>query len=366
MFAQTSSGMRQKFIPGARMVMIVTRKLMRRGHRRPAGELHPEVEERLAERRPGGQRRVAGPAGVERPTGQQEAADEQEAGEGQHPEAERVQARERHVRRPDHQRQHVVGDPREHGDHEDEDHDRGVRREQPVEGAGLDDLGPGLRQLGAHDHRHRPADEEEDEGGADVLDPDHLVIGVELEVVLPRVRAVILVLELRRVGGPADRPAEPVVEGAEPGEEADRGEDRGNDHLGVARLLGLEGRQPGKRPQQHHQPEAERPAEQRARAPRAPCRASSAPLPSPTSGSKSAHCLLPSSRGRGRARRGRRRAGGPAGGRAGRVARGGAGLRLHLLLVSQPAGRTRSGGTTLTSARMVAWPNPQSSVQTTL
>ena len=26
-FAQTSSGMRQKFIPGARMVMIVTRKL---------------------------------------------------------------------------------------------------------------------------------------------------------------------------------------------------------------------------------------------------------------------------------------------------------------------------------------------------
>ena len=28
MFAQTSSGMRQKFMPGARMVMIVTRKLM--------------------------------------------------------------------------------------------------------------------------------------------------------------------------------------------------------------------------------------------------------------------------------------------------------------------------------------------------
>ncbi len=27
MFAQTSSGMRQKFMPGARMVMIVTRKL---------------------------------------------------------------------------------------------------------------------------------------------------------------------------------------------------------------------------------------------------------------------------------------------------------------------------------------------------
>ena len=47
-FAQASSGMRQKFIPGARMVTIVTRKLIAVADRRDAGELDPEVEERLA------------------------------------------------------------------------------------------------------------------------------------------------------------------------------------------------------------------------------------------------------------------------------------------------------------------------------
>ena len=43
-FAHTSSGMRKKLIPGARMVMIVTRKLSAVAIERDAGELDADVK----------------------------------------------------------------------------------------------------------------------------------------------------------------------------------------------------------------------------------------------------------------------------------------------------------------------------------
>ena len=104
----------------------------RREDRGEAGELDADVEERLPERRPGRERRVAGPAGVEGAAGNEEAGHEEDPGERQEPEAERVQPREGHVRRAEHQRQDVVGDPGEDRDHEQEDHDRRVSREEPV------------------------------------------------------------------------------------------------------------------------------------------------------------------------------------------------------------------------------------------
>src|SRR5439155_1389897 len=82
-------------------------------------------------------------------------------------------------------------------------------------------------ELGAHDHRDQPADEKEEEARADVLDPDDLVVGVELEVVPPRAGAVLGVV--LRDGRRADRPPQPVVEGADPGEEAERAGDGGDD-----------------------------------------------------------------------------------------------------------------------------------------
>ena len=198
-FAQTSSGMRQNVMPGARMVMIVTRKFSAVAIDDAPANCTPEVEERLAQRRPGGQRRVAGPAGVEGAAGDDEAGQEEQAGHRQHPERERVQARERHVRRPDHQRQDVVRDPGEDRDHEDEDHQRRVGREEAVVEARVDDLRAGLGELGADQHRDQPTAEEEEEGRDDVLDPDHLVIGVELEVVPPRLGPVLgVVLGPRR------------------------------------------------------------------------------------------------------------------------------------------------------------------------
>ena len=117
-------------------------------------------------------------------------------------------------------------------------------------------------ELGADQHRDQAAAEEEEEGGDDVLDPDHLVIGVEAEVVLPRGRPVLGVLLGN--GRLARCPAEPVVEAAQSDQEAERSGDRGDDQVRVARLLGLEDLQPGDRAQGDDEAEAEAEAEREA------------------------------------------------------------------------------------------------------
>ena len=66
----------------------------------------------------------------------------------------------------------------------------------------------------------RPPSDEEDERRREVLDADHLVVGVDLEVVLPGVGAVAGVV-LGPGRAPRD-PVEPVVERAEAEQEADR------------------------------------------------------------------------------------------------------------------------------------------------
>ena len=60
----------------------------------------------------------------------------------------------------------------------------------PLKVFGVDDLLARLRQLGPHHLRERAADEQEEERGDRVLDPDHLVVGVDAEVVLPAAGAV--------------------------------------------------------------------------------------------------------------------------------------------------------------------------------
>ena len=79
----------------------------------------------------------------------------------------------------------VVREPGEDRDDEDEDHQRRVRREEAVVGLRVDDLHARLGELGAEEHRHQAAEREEEERRDEVLDADHLVVGVDLEVVLP-------------------------------------------------------------------------------------------------------------------------------------------------------------------------------------
>ena len=121
---------------------------------------------------------------------------------------------------PEHQRHGEVGEAGERRDDEDEDHQRRVHRDEAVERLRVDELHSRLRQLGPEDHRHQPAEDEEDERRHEVLDPDHLVVGVDLEVVLPDVGAVVgVVVGPRR---PAGDPVQPVVERAEAEQEPDR------------------------------------------------------------------------------------------------------------------------------------------------
>ena len=64
-FAQTSSGMRQNVMPGARIVMIVTRKLSAVRIERRTGPLHAHLEHEVPDRVLVGKRRVVRPAGRE-------------------------------------------------------------------------------------------------------------------------------------------------------------------------------------------------------------------------------------------------------------------------------------------------------------
>jgi hypothetical protein len=130
-----------------------------------------------------------------------------------------------------------------------------VGREEAVIGAGIDQLGAGLCELGPDQHRQQAADEEEEEGGDDVLDPDHLVIGVEGQVVAPARGTVIGVV--LGPGGSPQRPAEPVADRAEADQEPKRGRERGNHDVRIAGLIGLERIESGNRPQGDNQAESE-------------------------------------------------------------------------------------------------------------
>ncbi len=189
-FAQTSSGMRQKVIPGARMVMIVTRKLSAVMIEDAPAHWTPMLKNTV----PSGWLVESGAYPVQpaanAPPGTRKLSSIIVPGDRQQPERQRVQARERHVRRADHQRDHVVAEAGERRDHEQEDHQRGVHRDEAVEGLVVDELHARPRELGAEEHRHHPAGDEEDDRRDEVLDPDHLVVGVRAEVVRPGLAAV--------------------------------------------------------------------------------------------------------------------------------------------------------------------------------
>ena len=136
----------------------------------------------------------------------------------------------------------------ERGDDEQEDHQRRVHREERVVGRGREVLQARRRQLGADALGQHPADDEEDERRHQVLDADHLVVGVDLEVVLPRVRAVVGVILVRR-GGVADQVAPPVVPAADADGEADAGEEEQERLHHAVRV----GHPSGRVPDQHHQ-----------------------------------------------------------------------------------------------------------------
>ena len=175
---QTRIGIRKRVIPGARILKMVAMKLTD-----PRIEAVPTSSRPISHRSvpgPGeylacGQRVVAGPA-LGRRAAEQVAGEDQQPAERQEPEAERVDARERHVRRAELERHDVVREAGQDRHHEQEDHDRAVHREGLVVGPLVQELETRHGQLGTHHQRQDAGREEEEERVDDVQDPDLLVV----------------------------------------------------------------------------------------------------------------------------------------------------------------------------------------------
>ena len=180
---QTMIGIRNRVIPGARILKIVTRKLMP-----PRIELVPMRTRAMIHRSWPGARRLERPVGRERrvatssrppptpPTKKPESRRIPPSGSIQNDSA--LIRGKAMSGAPIMERHDVVPEARQHRDDEQEDHHRGVHREQLVVDVLVgEELEAGLGELRPDDEREDPADEEEDERVDDVHDPDLLVIG---------------------------------------------------------------------------------------------------------------------------------------------------------------------------------------------
>ena len=176
---QTRIGIRNSVMPGARILKIVTRKLIA-----PRMELVPISVRPMIQRsvpvpaiRAARERRVLGPAGGGGAARDEEARGHQHAAQRQQPEGQGVDPREGHVRGADLERHDVVAEARQDRDHEQEQHERGVHRERLVVERLVHELQPGDGELRADDEGEDAAGEEEDDRVDQVQDPDLLVVG---------------------------------------------------------------------------------------------------------------------------------------------------------------------------------------------
>ena len=174
----TNIGMRLNVMPGARILKIVTMKLIapdRRGDADEDDREAPEVDVDAGRVRLAGERHVREPTAVGRMADEHARVQEQ-AGEQEDPVAERVEPREGHVAAADLQRDQVVAEPGQHRRVEQEDHRRAVHREELVVGLGRQDVVVRRRELVAHHERGQAGDEEEHERRVDVAHADPLVV----------------------------------------------------------------------------------------------------------------------------------------------------------------------------------------------
>ena len=142
----------------------------------------PEPEDPQVAAHPGrvnrvGERRVRGPTEVGGTTRGDETTHRDQRAEQEQPEAQRIQARERHVGCADLQRKYQVGEPEHDRGRVEQQHRRAVHGEQLVVLLVGQELQSGGDQFAADEQRHQPADEEEHEAGDAVHDADQLVIG---------------------------------------------------------------------------------------------------------------------------------------------------------------------------------------------
>ena len=118
-----------------------------------------------------------GPARARRSARGEVAAVEHDPAEQVQPVRERVQARERHVARADHQRHEEVAEPGEDRHDDEEDHRRAVHRHRAVVGVLRQEVLVRRRELRAHQQREHAARRRRRPSAVhDVEDPDPLVV----------------------------------------------------------------------------------------------------------------------------------------------------------------------------------------------
>ena len=150
----------------------------RRQHRRDGDGAH--AQDPQPARVPGGRAsKLLEPqerAGRERPAANQVADGHEDATGEVEPEGERLQPRERQPVGTDHAGDEAAGDTDPRRRKEEEDHDRGVEREQLVAVATVEDLEAGAPQLDPQHQRDHAPEHEERKGGDEVGETEASVI----------------------------------------------------------------------------------------------------------------------------------------------------------------------------------------------
>jgi hypothetical protein len=121
------------------------------------------------------QRHVIKPPVVGRPP-DQKARVHEDARPKKDPVSECIESGESHVACPDHQRDKVVAEAREHRDDEEEHHRGSVHREHLVVGLWINDLEVGVGELSANDEGLNTSEDEKHHPCIEVLEPELLVI----------------------------------------------------------------------------------------------------------------------------------------------------------------------------------------------
>ena len=140
-----------------------------------------EVVERILD----ADRWVGPPASLSRSTWDEEACHQQQSKHWHKPERCCIEPRKGHVGSTDHRGNQQIVETIQNREKKEEQHHCSVHCVKTVVDAGVDQISWWSDQFTPHHHRQEPANKQEKQRGGDVLNANHLGIGVEAEKALP-------------------------------------------------------------------------------------------------------------------------------------------------------------------------------------
>ena len=130
-------------------------------------------------------RRIGPPTGIGRPPRHKEAGDQQGTKNGHQPKGHGIQPRERHVWGTNHGGDQQVVEPIQHWKDEQEQHDRSVHRVNAVVHGAIHQIGLRSDQFTPDDHGEQATDQKIEKSQHDILNTNHLGIGIKREIAPP-------------------------------------------------------------------------------------------------------------------------------------------------------------------------------------